>query len=188
MTRLFCLKSVAILFSLILFQSIDAKAQCKFHVDLDYHYYFGLAEKVSINRHTDTRSDYKMGGNSLTLAARYDVHPKVSVGAGFGLSRYTQGYVNTLPVYVTLRYKPIEKMKDAYVFTDLGYGIDSEEDDFTPGVLFNLGVGYTKMFAKHFGVNFQLGYNLKQFKYTHSNIPNLEATRHSVIFGLGLTF
>ena len=66
--------------------------------------------------------------------------------------------------------------------------LDSEEDDFTPGVLFNLGVGYTKMFAKHFGVNFQLGYNLKQFKYTHSNIPNLEATRHSVIFGLGLTF
>ena len=182
MTKIFRLKSIAILFSLILFQSTDAKAQCKFHVDLDYHYYFGLAEKVSINRHTDTRSDYKMGGNSLTLAARYDVHPKVSVGAGFGLSRYT------LPIYVTLRYKPIEKMKDAYVFTDLGYGIDSEEDDFTPGVLFNLGVGYTKMFAKHFGVNFQLGYNLKQFKYTHSNIPNLEATRHSVIFGLGLTF
>ena len=120
MTKIFRLKSIAILFALILFQSTDAKAQCKFHVDLDYHYYFGLAEKVSINRHTDTRSDYKMGGNSLTLAARYDVHPKVSVGAGFGLSRYTQGYVNTLPVYVTLRYKPIEKMKDAYVFRQRG--------------------------------------------------------------------
>ena len=188
MTKIFRLKSIAILFALILFQSMDAEAQCKFHVDLDYHYYFGLAEKVSINRHTDTRSDYNMGGNSLTLAARYDVHPKVSVGAGVGLARYTQRYFNTLPIYATLRYKPIEKVKDAYVFTDLGYAIDSEKDDFTPGVLFNLGVEYTKMFAKHFGVNFQLGYNLKQFKYNHSNIPDLKSTRHSVIFGVGLTF
>ena len=177
-----------ILLLLLILLSINAKAQCKFHVDLDYHYYFGLAEKVSINRHTDTRSDYKMGGNSLTLAARYDVHPKVSVGAGFGLSRYTQGYVNTLPVYVTLRYKPIEKMKDAYVFTDLGYAIESKKDDFTQGALFNLGVGYTKMFAKHFGVNFQLGYNLKTFSHPYGDMPALKATRHSVIFGLGLTF
>jgi len=186
MKNSFYYKSVVIAFSLVILLSIDAKAQSKFHVDLDYHYYFGLAGKVGSK--TDTRSDYNMGGNSLTLAARYDVHPKVSVGAGVGLARYTQRYFNTLPIYATLRYKPIEKVKDAYVFTDLGYAIDSEKDDFTPGVLFNLGVGYTKMFAKHFGVNFQLGYNLKQFKYTHSNIPNLEATRHSVIFGLGLTF
>ena len=186
MTKIFRLKSIAILFALILFQSTDAKAHCKFHVDLDYHYYFGLTGKVGSK--TDTRSDYNMGGNSLTLAARYDVHPKVSVGAGVGLARYTQRYFNTLPIYATLRYKPIEKVKDAYVFTDLGYAIDSEKDDFTPGVLFNLGVGYTKMFAKHFGVNFQLGYNLKQFKYNHSNIPDLKSTRHSVIFGVGLTF
>ena len=186
MTKIFRLKSIAILFALILFQSMDAEAQCKFHVDLDYHYYFGLAGNVGSK--TDTRSDYNMGGNSLTLAARYDVHPKVSVGAGVGLARYTQRYFNTLPIYATLRYKPIEKVKDAYVFTDLGYAIDSEKDDFTPGVLFNLGVGYTKMFAKHFGVNFQLGYNLKQFKYNHSNIPDLKSTRHSVIFGVGLTF
>ena len=186
MKNSFYYKSVVIAFSLVILLSIDAKAQSKFHVDLDYHYYFGLAGTVGSK--TDTRSDYNMGGNSLTLAARYDVHPKVSVGAGVGLARYTQRYFNTLPIYATLRYKPIEKVKDAYVFTDLGYAIDSEKDDFTPGVLFNLGVGSTKMFAKHFGVNFQLGYNLKQFKYTHSNIPNLEATRHSVIFGLGLTF
>ena len=186
MKKSFYFKSIAILFSLLLFQSIDAKAQCKFHVDLDYHYYFGLAGKVGSK--TDTRSDYSMGGNSLTLAARYDVHPDISVGAGVGLARYTQRNFNTLPIYATLRYKPIEKMKDAYVFTDLGYAIDSKKDDFTPGVLFNFGVGYTKMFAKHFGVNFQLGYNLKQFKYTHSNVPGLKSTRHSVIFGLGLTF
>ena len=186
MKNSFYYKSVVIAFSLVILLSIDAKAQSKFHVDLDYHYYFGLAGKVGSK--TDTRSDYNMGGNSLTLAARYDVHPKVSVGAGVGLARYTQRYFNTLPIYATLRYKPIEKVKDSYVFTDLGYAIDSEKDDFTPGVLLNLGVGYTKMFAKHFGVNFQLGYNLKQFKYTHSNIPNLEATRHSVIFCLGLTF
>ncbi|WP_315358951.1 hypothetical protein [Prevotella nigrescens] len=186
MKNSFYYKSVVIAFSLVILLSIDAKAQSKFHVDLDYHYYFGLAGKVGSK--TDTRSDYNMGGNSLTLAARYDVHPKVSVGAGVGLARYTQRYFNTLPIYATLRYKPIEKVKDAYVFTDLGYAIDSEKDDFTPGVLFNLGVGYTKMFAKHFGVNFQLGYNLKQFKYNHSNIPDLKSTRHSVIFGVGLTF
>ncbi len=188
MKKSFYYKPVVIAFFLLILLSINAKAQCKFHVDLDYHYYFGLAETTNRGPHTKTRSDSNMGGNSLTLAARYDVHPDISVGVGVGLARYTQGAFNTLPIYATLRYKPIEKMKDAYVFTDLGYAIESKKDDFTQGALVNLGVGYTKMFAKHFGVNFQLGYNLKTFSYPYGDTPALKATRHSVIFGVGLTF
>ena len=41
-----------ILLLLLILQSINAKAQCKFHVDLDYHYYFGLAETTNRGPHT----------------------------------------------------------------------------------------------------------------------------------------
>lgn len=65
--------------------------------------------------------------------------------------------------------------------------------------MWDAGVGYTKMFRKHFGLNFQLGYNLKEFGKIPSyeiNFPNGEVNyvgekssiRHSVSFGIGLVF
>lgn len=173
-----------------------AKAQNKFHVILDYHYNLGISEKYWGT--TLDRKDYKMHGNSLHFTALYDITHKISAGVGIGADRYEEPGYNTFPVYGTFRYRPLLQLQNGYVFTDLGYGV-FKSDNVNPGWMWNLGIGYTKMFRKHFGLNFQLGYNLKEF----GGIPSYEvdlvngestyigeksSTRHSVSFGIGLVF
>ena len=114
-----------------------------------------------------------------------------------GLSdRYTEPDYNTMPVFATVRYKALEKVPDAYVFANMGYAIKSGE--FTKGLTGSLGIGYTHMFAKHFGLNFQIAYNLKRFNDIPTYIYNVDkgettyskenTTRHSLSFGIGVTF
>ena len=175
-------------------------AQSKFHFDIDYHYNLGLSMSYDTgngNEHWG-RGDFKMGGNSIHFTGRYDISDKFSTGIGFGWDRYTEFDYNTLPIFATLRYKPIKTLKNAYCFTDLGYGI-KPKDTYNSGFLMNLGIGYTKMFSAHFGLNFQIAYNYKVF---NDGIVNLitdengdyrdceyfDNTRHSISFGVGVTF
>lgn len=168
--------------------------QSRLHFDIDYHYNLGLAEKFM--GMTLSRDKYDMGGHSLHLTFRYDVTSLWSVGLGFGLDRYTEMEYNTLPIFATVRYKMVKTMPTLYAFTDLGYAVKS--GDFTKGFLGNLGIGYTYMFAKHFGLNFQIAYNLKCFTNIPVHFYNVDtgqsyyddctSTRHSLSFGIGLTF
>lgn len=190
-------KKIAILIIGTLFLLVPiVKAQNKFHVILDYHYNLGLSEKYWGK--TFNRKENKMHGNSLHFTALYDITQRISAGAGIGADRYEEPGYNTFPVYGTFRYRPLPKFLDGYVFTDLGYGI-IKNDNVAQGWMWNVGVGYTKMFRKHFGLNFQLGYNLKEF----GGIPSYEvdfvngefnyvgkksSIRHSVSFGIGLVF
>lgn len=178
----------------------NAQAQSRFHFDIDYHYSLGLStsfENGNGSRHWG-RSDYKMGGNSLRFTGRYDMNDMISAGLGFGWDRYTEPDYNTLPVFVTLRYKPIQTLKNAYCFTDLGYGIKPKETH-ESGFLMNLGIGYTKMLSAHFGLNLQIAYNYKIFDDSiMSLITNekgevidcglFDSIRHSISFGIGVTF
>ena len=175
---------------------LSAKAQSKFHIDLDYHNNIGLSENMF--GHNYGPSDFNMGGHSLRLGARYDVAEKLSVGGGIGLDRYTGDDFNTMPIYATLRYKPFKKLAGAYAFTDLGYAIDPSFGDFHKGFTGKLGVGYTINLAKNFGLNFQVAYDYKDFRNvwygyisTESNMPifyESNATRHSLSLGVGVTF
>ena len=174
----------------------SVQAQSRFHFDVDYHYNLGLS--TSIKGGHWGRSNYKMGGHSIHFTGRYDLSDALSAGAGFGWDRYTEPNYNTLPIFATLRYKPIKTLRDVYCFTDLGYGI-KPKDTYNSGFLMNLGVGYTKMFSPHFGLNFQIAYNCKVFDdgimYAvadeHGNYVDgnyLDNTRHSISFGVGVTF
>lgn len=170
-----------------------AKGQSKFHFDIDYHYNLGLCEKMM--GQTLKRGQYKMGGNSIQFSPRYDITPRWSAGIGIGVSIYTNLDHNTMPVYATVRYKAIEKVPDLYLFTDLGYAL--KVGDFTKGFTGNIGIGYTHMFKKHFGLNFQIAYNLKRFNdvpvYIYdvdsheTHLFNENSTRHSLSFGVGIT-
>lgn len=175
-------------------------AQSKFHFDIDYHYNLGLSTSYENGNESGHwgRGDYKMGGNSIHFTGRYDISDKFSTGLGFGWDRYTEPDYNTLPIFATLRYKPIKTLKNAYCFTDLGYGI-KPKDTYNSGFLMNLGVGYTKMFSAHFGVNFQIAYNYKNFndgimnwiadeKGNYIDSEYFDNTRHSISFGVGVTF
>lgn len=184
--------------TILLIAAVCAQMQAKkFHVDIDYHYSLGLYEKYA--GESLTRGNYDMGGHALDLTFRYDVIKKLSVGAGIGLDRYTEPEYNTLPVYVTARYYPIEKVPHAYTYANLGYAIDAgDESTFYPGMTGGIGIGYTLMLSKKFGFNFQIGYNYKDFKdnyyvdYDKKNddyyYRKITSHRHSVTFGLGITF
>ncbi len=169
------------------------KKEAKFHVVLDYHYNFGLASK---EKWWDNGE--RTGGHSLHLTALYDITPKIAAGIGIGADRYTHPNFNTFPIYGTFRYSPITKIPKGYLYTNLGYGCFANEA-ISPGWVWDLGIGYTKMFRKHFGLNFQIGYNLKEF----ADIPSYEYNadtgnttysgkikdlRHSLSLGIGMVF
>lgn len=191
------IKQSIMLLSLILCVSMvhGQKVQnlSKVQVLLDYHYNLGLIERGDL--FDINRSHHKMYGNSLRLSLLYNLNTKVSLGAGIGLDRYENAGYNTLPLFLTCYYSPLSKLPRAYTYTNLGYAID-KSSTFTKGMLFDLGIGYRKMFRQHFGLNFQIGYNLKQFRdeviwvdeqlnFTHGNYSQW---RHSISFGFGFIF
>lgn len=190
------LSTVCIIILMIALGTNRVHAQSKFHFDIDYHYNLGLS--TSYDDGHWGRGDYKMGGNSIHFTGRYDVSDKLSTGLGFGWDRYTEPDYNTLPIFATLRYQPVTTFKNAYCFTDLGYGIKPKET-YNSGFLMNLGIGYTKMCSAHFGINFQIAYNYKVFNDGIMSIITNEAgyqvdceyldnIRHSISFGIGITF
>lgn len=175
--------------------SVTTLAQSKLHMDLSYQYSLGLSEKFA--GLTYGRDSYKMGGNSLQVTARYDIAARWSAGIGMGVARYTEPDLNTFPVFATLRYNPVRKLPQAYLFTDLGYGLKLT-DDSNPGFSGKLGIGYTWMIMRHFGLNFQVAYNLINIRdidtTSYDEATNevtffkSASTRHSISFGIGLTF
>ncbi|MBQ4525656.1 MAG: hypothetical protein IJA00_06260 [Bacteroidaceae bacterium] len=192
------MKQKHIFYILLAFFTASSKvvfAQNKFCIDIDYHYNLGLSEKISGN--TLKRDFYDLGGNSLHLSTRYRITQEWSAGIGIGLDRYTDPGYNTLPIFATARYQFIKYIPDFYLFTDLGYAINAG-DIFTPGFTGSLGLGYTYYTKKRFGVNLQIGYNLKTFTnvpHYHLNLATNEITyseeegiRHSLSLGIGITF
>jgi len=165
----------------------------KLHFDVDYHYNLGLSERLAGT--TLSRSDYGLGGHSLHLSARYDVATRWSAGVGIGLDRYTEPDYNTMPIFATVRFVPLTTIPSAYAFADLGYS--TRAWSCVEGMVGNLGVGYTYMISRHFGLNFQVAYNLKRFHESYQTWlsdadgygeTSMNSTRHSLSFGVGLTF
>lgn len=186
-----------IVFIVCLFVSAALYSQNEFYtpkvrIILDYHYNLGFSERGDL--YNVTRSDLKMYGNSIRLYGLYNINTRLSVGAGAGLDRYENTGHNTLPLFLTCHYAALPSVPRVYGFTYLGYAIGSS--NFTNGMLFDLGIGYKKMFRRHFGMNFQLGYNLKQFEgetLFFDNKEDLHAInysqwRHSLSFGIGFIF
>jgi hypothetical protein len=167
-------------------------AQPKFHAIVDYHYLLGLREHWP--DYTVTRSDSKMHGNSIRLSLLYSVTDQVALGVGAGLDHYDYSeyaYSNTVPIFGLVHVAPLKSLPQAYAYGDLGYSPSGKNIE--KGLLFDTGVGYKWMFHPHFGLNFQLGYNMKQFSYdvTNSSTQKTETERgyrHSLTFGVGLIF
>ena len=135
---------------------------------------------------------------TITSYAQNKLHFDLDYNYNLGLSMHTK-YASikrsdALPIYATLRYKPFRKTLKPYVFSDLGYCV-GDNDKFRNGFTSRWGIGYTHMFRKHFGMNFQLGYNLEAIHdtyliWTENDVYNVKGTtkRHSITLGVGLTF
>lgn len=200
MKLLFYTQCAVIFAALYLMHPDTAASQTRFHIELDYHHNWGLGESGP-NYHF-SRRDMDMYGNSLHLTAFYKVAKRLSLGIGMGADRYESPGYNTFPLFVSGQYQLLPvRLPGGYVYSNLGYGIGSG-GNVTKGWLWDLGIGYKKMFRKHLGLNFQLGYNLKQFRgiptYDVVETPDTEpgfevlylgeknSLRHSVSVGIGL--
>ena len=180
-----------LLFSLATFAQKGDKTS-PFNIVLDYHYNLGLTERGDL--HKSNRSDLKMYGNSIHLSGLYNLDQQWAVGIGLGFDRYENVGYNTLPIYATCHFAPLQHVPSAYIYTNLGYAIGGS--DFTKGMLFDLGLGYKLMLKRHFGFNFQLGYNLKDFRRKMDVLESNGTThkksfsqwRNSISFGAGIIF
>ncbi|VFB12676.1 Uncharacterised protein [Bacteroides heparinolyticus] len=154
-----------------------SSAQSKINIMLDYHYLMGVSEIGEFNL---SRKESKMYGNSLHFSVLYNISTQISAGVGVGADRYDNPDYNTFPIFAAIHYAPIKKIREAYTYTNIGYAVIDKNDTYS-GRMWDIGIGYKKMFRTHLGVNFQIGYNLKQ-------LEKIERTRHSLSFGVGLIF
>jgi hypothetical protein len=168
--------------------STNVVAQNKLHFGLDYHHSLGISERgdlYNIDRH-----DSKMYGNSLRLSAVYSFSKRIDSGIGLGADRCENPGYNTFPIFGTLRYFPSLQNHHPYLYTNLGYGINTNNSN--PGVMWDLGAGYQKMLKKHFGVKLELGYSFKDIRgdllMSDMKIGTVSQKRNSLSLGLGLIF
>ncbi|MBV5284263.1 MAG: hypothetical protein JZU53_17715 [Paludibacter sp.] len=175
--------------------SYQVSAQSKIHFVTDIHYLYGLSSTTSYL--TLKRKDVNLYGKSLHLTSLYDFSKSISAGVGIGADRYENPGFNTLPVFASLHYTPfVITHPRTYLFTNLGFGIKNSYAN--SGLMFDAGVGYKKMFGRRFGLNFQLGYNLKQINETPLyvsisdsqswNLISVTSVRHSLSLGVGVMF
>lgn len=77
---------IACLFFFLVYYVQDLSSQSRFHIELDYHYMFGLSERGEFANFS--RNEYKMYGNSLHLSGNYKLSDTWSAGIGIGVDRY----------------------------------------------------------------------------------------------------
>lgn len=169
-----------------------AQNRSKFNFEIEYNYLFGVSEK---GKFWDfNRSDAKMYGNSIRLKGIYNINPIFSTGLGVGSQVLENPRYSTIPVFALIEVRPFHTYMSPYLFSNIGYSIST---DYTNGgLLTDLGIGYKKMFRKHFGLDFRIGYNLTQIRYDVNyyegdRIGSSESSsniRHSISAGFGLVF
>ncbi|MBR3951425.1 MAG: outer membrane beta-barrel protein [Bacteroidaceae bacterium] len=201
---------------LIMVCSVVTPSICvgQFHAGVDFRYSWGLSETLVDN-------DLNLQANpanslSIALNCLYEFTPQIWAGIGVntninnhGLTILENNSTTQMPImqlapYLTMRYRPISSHLNAYLFTDLGYAIPFKTSEgiqtFSNGVMWNIGVGYSYMFKKHFGLNFNVGYYLQQIQGTPTliiehpigrtdvGIIAQNNLRHSIGVTLGLIF
>lgn len=184
-------------------------AQAQFHAEIDFRYGLGLSENVigtDISIDKDLLESY-----NLSVSGLYEATPQIWAGIGInmGVGNYSVLDLSTTPItlaplmqftpFATVKYRPFVKHLNAYLFTDIGYSVPFKNARFfSEGFMWNIGVGYSWMFFKHFGLNASIGYNLLQIKgissfYTDpvtNEVKTIEANnlRHSLGFSIGVVF
>jgi hypothetical protein len=204
---------VFILISLVTVASVLSSTICnaQFHAGIDIKYSIGVCEENADLYKIDNTNSL-----GINLSGLYEFTPQIWAGVGMitninnkGMTIVDDFTVTEMPImqfapYITMRYRPFVKHLNAYVFTDLGYAIPFKTEEgiqtFSNGVMWNIGVGYSYMFKKHFGLNFNVGYSLQQIEGTPTHIAEHPISgfdmdiiaqnnlRHSIGIAVGLIF
>ena len=161
----------------------------KFWGGLEVGYGPGLSDKGGAYNATPSNVVTPMDISSLHIVAGYYLNPNLSLGAGFGLTSYNP-MLNTLPVFVDVRYHPLRQLENLFLNVDIGSSLIFFEDHQKSGFMTELAVGYYFKLGKKIRIHPALGYNLCTYKtetYYNVNPKMYGQTKHSLFFRIGLT-
>lgn len=170
-----------------------------FQFEVEYNYGAG----ISIS---DKDFNGSFGSSTVMLEALYNINSRFTTGLGVGVS--AGSIATTIPVNAILRYRPFSspRIKDFYAFTNLGVqptSVDSNDNNkIKAGFIADAGIGWQKMFRRHFGIDLKLGYSYRRSEATSVELVIDESTGsilaynnrrfgvdcHYLSLGIGLVF
>ncbi|GHT65923.1 hypothetical protein FACS189452_00910 [Bacteroidia bacterium] len=120
------------------------------------------------------------------IKAGYYITPQFSLGAGLSMNGYHNFNINTLPIFVDVRYH-LKRIPQLFFYADVGMPIASSGIPLTSGFMGDIGLGYRFALGKRIALNPSVGYNV--FCYSQ-DIGNGKETRsrHSIFLQLGFEF
>ncbi len=176
---------------LITLNTFSVYGQEKFHIHLDYNYLLGFYEKSYFGT---IKSG--LNGFDVNIAGMCDFNKRLSAGIGVGAEKlYDPSYTILPVVFAKITYSPIRTTEKPYIYTKLGYGIETGISN--AGLLLSTGLGYKFQLRKRFALNFMLGYHLQTIRYdityysdegTITDVKRDNNTRHSLSGGVGFIF
>jgi hypothetical protein len=164
-----------------------------------HSHYVGYGDEVAFPGAMDDGG----GMWSLQLLYNLNKQFTVGAGIGFSGENSSTFNAANAPIYGIVQWHPVDTYHPFYVMGELGYGIGHATiDDYTYW-LFNvddngeiiddsyieynvreynglqhgwygaIGLGWRKQFRRHFGLNFQLGYMLRQYRHVYGSSLSL---------------
>lgn len=126
-----------------------------------------------------------MSASSIRAIIGYYFVPQMSVGLGVGLNSYTKPGLNTLPVWLDLRYHPIEDNLNFVLNAGVGYSMITSEDALKGKFQADISAGYKVYNLKKISIVPAIGYNFCNYslKDTHRG-----QSRHSLFLKIGFFY
>jgi hypothetical protein len=179
--------SMLVFFVLILFQpNINAQDIKSLWGSIESGYGWNMRDNGNIAGSIKSRifdGDMK----TLYLKAGYYLYPQFSLGVGFGLRHYNVGTINTLPIFVDIRYHLVKSLPQLYTYVDVGASVASKGSAYTSGFMSDIGFSYKIRLGKRTSLNPSIGYNL--FAYSTNILAVTDnRTKHTVYLQLGFQF
>lgn len=171
--------------SVVTLTTVQAQTNNKLWGGIEVGYGLGLSDRGE--SYKISRGDgYKMSYSSLRAIIGYYVLPNFSVGGGIGLGSYTDLSLNTVPVFLDLRFHPLEDNKNFILNGNLGYSIATSETALKSKFQGEFSVGYKIFDLGKISLIPSLGYNY--CNYSIESLNKGSQSRHSLFLRVGFIY
>lgn len=175
----------SIIVTLLLFCMLTANAQNnRLWGGVEVGYGYSLAEKKDVHGISYPKNN---SFSSIQAILGYYVVEKLSVGVGIGLNGYSNPGLNTLPLFLNLKFHPFHN-KNIVFSGDLGYSLLSNEDNIDAGFLTNISVGYRLWRIRKISITPAVGYNFCQYSIKGAGKIKHRDYRNSIFLKLSIAY
>lgn len=133
---------------------------------------------------TSSNTEGRMHVMGVRAIVGYYLTPQISLGGGVGFNGYRNSKINTLPVFVDVRYLFTNQL---FAYADIGGSVASG-GDFMSGFMMDAGLGYRIALGERSSLNPSIGYNLFSYSQVLSGNDSENRSRHTLFLRLGFEF